>query len=244
MAQASWEKLIVAPLELPIRRIESVPSREQFILSRCDGKKVLHIGATGWPRTKQRLRDGTFVHLNITKRAARCIGLDLSLEGIAAAQEAGIANIEYGDAEHMDAAYYRAAGINLIVAGEVLEHLSNPGLFLGGCAEILRDGGELVVTAPNAFTPSRFARLLLGKEHVHKDHVAYYSLKTITELLRRYGLYVTFLGTSYSVADRSFLKPWRLVGRVLHRLVPYFGWSCIVVAQPGNPTIPLKRVLN
>jgi 2-polyprenyl-3-methyl-5-hydroxy-6-metoxy-1,4-benzoquinol methylase len=235
---------IVIPLELPINRIQAVDSREDFIVDACKGKKVLHVGCTDWPLTEQRLRNNDLLHVPITAAAAQCTGLDLSAEGIAVLEAAGIHNVELGNAEHMATAHYRAAGIEMIVAGEVVEHLNNPGLFLEGCAEILRDGGALLITVPNAFAPSRFARLLFGTEQVHKDHVAYYSPKTMNELLRRHGFQVTFLGVSYPYPAQPFLKPWKLVGHMLHRLRPFFGWSCIFIATFGKSPIASKKVLG
>ncbi|HXM00797.1 MAG TPA: class I SAM-dependent methyltransferase [Rhizomicrobium sp.] len=241
---ATTSDTIVAPLVLPIDAIQPIGSREQFILDACRGKTVLHVGCTDAPLTAERLKAGDLLHVGVTKAAKRCIGLDLSRDGIAILAAAGLDNVEYGNAEKMDTAHFRAEGIDLIVAGEVIEHMNNPGLFLEGCAEILKDGGELLITVPNAFAPSRFVHLLLGREVVHKDHVAYYSPKTMTELIRRHGFHVTFLGLTYPYPKRPLLQPWKVLVYALHKARPVFGWSCVFIATMGTPAAAAKRVLG
>jgi len=40
---------------------------------------------------------------------------------------------------------------NVIVAGEIIEHLENPGLFLDNIKNFLNDDGILIITTPNIF---------------------------------------------------------------------------------------------
>lgn len=240
----SSSQSIVAPLMVATDRIEPVDSREGFIVRKCVGRRVLHVGCTDWPLTSERAKHGELVHIQVTHAAEACIGLDLSAEGIEKLRDLGIDNIDLGDAERMNVDRYRSANIDLIVAGEVIEHMNNAGLFLEGCADILRSRGELLVTVPNAFSLGRVGRLFFGGEMVHKDHVAYYSPKTMTELLRRYGFEVIFLGVSYPYPTQPLRKPWKIAAYAFHRVWPQFGSSCIFVARVGKSHSGLKQVLR
>jgi SAM-dependent methyltransferase len=44
--------------------------------------------------------------------------------------------------------------VDVIVAGEVIEHVMNPGRALESCAEVLKPGGRLILSTPN---PDGFA---------------------------------------------------------------------------------------
>jgi hypothetical protein len=76
---------------------------------------------------------------------------------------------------------------DVIICGELIEHLTNPGWFLTR----LRNqypGVPKIITVPNAFC--RQSRLKDGIETVNRDHVAWYSYITLTGLLAKCGYQV------------------------------------------------------
>jgi len=79
---------------------------------------------------------------------------------------------------------------DVIIAGEVLEHLDAPGRFMASCAAMLADGGRLAVTVPNPW----YANVLLKNIFRHitfvdsSDHVAWYEASVLYELGQRHGL--------------------------------------------------------
>ena len=79
---------------------------------------------------------------------------------------------------------------DVIVAGEMIEHLSNPGLFLKGIQRFMSKDTKLLITTINAYMGMRFWIYgLRGQggsfEPVHQDHVAYYSYSTLSLLIER-----------------------------------------------------------
>ena len=96
---------------------------------------------------------------------------------------------------------------SVVVTGEVLEHLANPGLFFLGVKDFLDPGGRVVVTVPNAHSIKGFIRACSRQELGHEDHVSYYSLSTLRELGRRYGFEMEDYGAYLA-------PPSRLLGRV------------------------------
>jgi 2-polyprenyl-3-methyl-5-hydroxy-6-metoxy-1,4-benzoquinol methylase len=92
-----------------------------------------------------------------------------------------------GDVEALDQVL-PGRKFDLVLAADVMEHLNNPGLMLASARNVLAENGELVITVPNAFSFKKFVGVLaLRQERNHPDHVCYYSLMNLHELLRRFG---------------------------------------------------------
>lgn len=53
--------------------------------------------------------------------------------------------------------------IDLVIAGEILEHLINPFMFLQEINRVLKKGGELILSTPNIACLKSRIQLLLGK---------------------------------------------------------------------------------
>lgn len=149
----------------------TVVDRAAFILERVTGKRVLEFGASG-P-----------MHEAIVKAAAFCQGVD-RLDG------AGIVGFDLDD---VHAEWMRGIPVggqwDVIVCGEVLEHLSNPGWFLTRLKRQY-DGVPVIVTVPNAFSEIAAAHIEHGTENVNIDHVAWYSYRTLRTLLERAGFVI------------------------------------------------------
>lgn len=144
-----------------------VVDRERFILDRVFGKAVLEFGASG-PLQKY-----------IRRRAKAYHGMD---------RQASERDKVYAcDLDDPKAKWTIPAWqVEVIVCGEVLEHLSNPGLFLKRLNVYWR-GVPLVISVPNAFSASSQKQIARGVENVNADHVAWYSPQTLKTLLGRAG---------------------------------------------------------
>ena len=175
------------------RRIERrlVTDRETFIAEAARGKRVLHVGFVDYPYLQSRLESKTWLHARLAAVSREIVGVDMAAEDIARLR----AHPEYGTLIEGNAEELHMLGLgrfDLIVAGEVVEHLDNPGRFLDSARSVLSSDGRLLVTVPNAFCLRRMLRIPFGVEKVHPDHVAYYSQATMGELLRRHGYAVVF----------------------------------------------------
>ena len=100
---------------------------------------------------------------------------------------------------------------DVVWAGELIEHLSNPGGFLdlrqAPCAE-----WTLVLTTPNGFAVSNFVYRLWGTVRVNLDHACWYCADTLGGLLDRHG---------FGIEEMAYLKHWTpgRVRRLLATLV-------------------------
>lgn len=76
---------------------------------------------------------------------------------------------------------------DIVVAGEVVEHLSEPEKLVSEVFRVLRRGGIFIGSTPNAFKYDKRIRLLLGqdpKEFSDRTHMQYYSQSSLISLLR------------------------------------------------------------
>jgi SAM-dependent methyltransferase len=168
-----------------------------------------------------------------------------------AASEAKARGLDVHHAE-LDDADLAPESFDAVVSCDVLEHLADPGAALDQLIALLKPGGALYLTVPDA--GSRFARTM-GKRWwaIVPMHLQYYTRGSMRLLLVRHGLEVRHMGTHpkqftvryYAERAAGFVPVLGkagldVVGRtaVADRLVaPDFGDRMEVVAvKPGGPT--------
>lgn len=171
--------------------LEFVTSRDDFIVTYCQGKRVLHLGCAESGNAIQSLQDGKMLHLRLMKVAAQVIGVDIDGESLDLLRQHGIPHLVQWDAEKVGELEIDGP-IDVIVAGEILEHLANPGLCLEGVSRLMhRFNATLILTVPNAFSLRHFLSVAIQrKELVMPDHIAYFSSSTLAALLGRYNLQI------------------------------------------------------
>ena len=189
--------------------------RVDYIKKACVGKKVLHLGCTNYPYTKESLENDILLHFEIAEIAAELYGFDFDQKGIDVLEEAGVKNLFRADLEKLEEVRLDET-FDVIIAGEMIEHLSNPGLFLKGIQRFMNAQTNLVITTINAYSAMRFMIYgLRGRggalEPVHPDHVAYYSYKTLSLAIERENLQVSEflfydLGNEHRKFNRWFLN--------------------------------------
>jgi SAM-dependent methyltransferase len=163
--------------------------RVSVILEACAGKRVLHLGCTNSPYTAQSLEGDMLLHSRLSEVAAVVHGFDNDRESLELMRAAGYENLHIADLEKLPQMDFKEE-IDVIVAGEIIEHLSNPGLFLEGVKTLMGPNTILLITTINAYCGLRYIQYALrGRggvaEPVHPDHVAYYSYSTLKLLLQR-----------------------------------------------------------
>lgn len=187
--------------------------RVEFIKKACTGKKVLHLGCTDYPFTKEMIENKMLLHFELQKSASDLYGFDFDRKGIDILAEAGVENLYHANLEKLEEVELNET-FDVIIAGEMIEHLSNPGLFLKGIQRFMSAETNLLITTINAYSGMRmFTYGFRGQggkaEPVHPDHVAYYSYSTLRVLVERENLKVenfVFYNTSQ---DHRKLAPWK-----------------------------------
>lgn len=159
------------------------------IVSICSGKKVLNLGFVQHKNWKDRMEKGLWLHQKITDVASSIVGIDLLDDEIAQINKVlGQSNIS-GDVTSLESVVL-GDKYDVIVCGELIEHIDNPGAMLEGIKRFMKDDSELVITTPNAFSES-WVRMAWGgkegKDFLNKQHVCWYSFHTLKQLLERHG---------------------------------------------------------
>lgn len=167
-----------------------IVDRDEWLVDNVAGKSVLHVGCTDHPMTADRITTGRILHGKLLASAISVVGLDYDEAGVDTLGEL-FPGQEFicHNAEQLDSCQeLQGRQFETVVAADVIEHLSNVGLFLEGVAKHIAPGGTLVVTTPHAFAVKRLLAMALARrEFVHDDHTAYFSQQTITRIFQRFS---------------------------------------------------------
>lgn len=224
----------------------SIPlvQRVEYLLARAKGQRVLHLGCTNAPYTAQSLADGSLLHLRLGEVAGELHGVDIDRAGIDVLASRGVAHLHTGDVGDLAAELAAAGPFDIVIAGEIVEHLTDPGTFLRNVQKVMTPETRLLVSTVNAYCGFRLAQYALrGRgghaEPVHPDHVAYYSQATLARLLTTAGFVVTGqwfydLGTEHLPYTTW---PVRWTNAVLTRLSPQLADGVIAECRTGDPLV-------
>ncbi|MGP4014656.1 class I SAM-dependent methyltransferase [Saccharopolyspora sp. 5N708] len=129
-----------------------------------------------------------------------------------------------------------ASKFDVVVAGELIEHLFDPMSFLDSCRNALATGGLLVLSTPNLAAVQDRLRFLFGASPRHIDpthpylrlHIRPFTMDRLDACLRHSGFELvrsTSNGLVWRVGHRV------LRSRLLGRLLPTLGDALIVAAR-------------
>lgn len=169
-------------------------NRREMLLALSRGRRVIHLGFTDEHQTEAKIRDGRWLHAALAEVSTQLVGLDLDVSGVEQARSQGYDAYVVDVQDHVAVAALSLAPADLVIAGEIIEHVESPGLFLRAIKPLLKADGRVVVTTPNAYRLAGFLAPLLGQELIHPDHVGIHSIHTLRTLGKRAGYQVDTLG--------------------------------------------------
>ncbi|MGH9892670.1 MAG: class I SAM-dependent methyltransferase, partial [bacterium] len=129
----------------------------------------------------------TWLHAHLVRSAASVIGVDIAGREVEELRHKGYRMV-CADALTVDL----GDTFDVITAGEIIEHLDDPGIFLRNMNRHLKDDGMLILTTPNVFFAFHFVESLTTSPYRrwNPEHVAWYCYFTLENLLLRNGFYV------------------------------------------------------
>lgn len=155
------------------KQVHAVPKsqtvdRTAYLVKHATGKTILHIGCTG------------ALDKALCKVAKKCYGIDR--------QPLDRPDFEQRNLDDLsNTPLTKHENVELLICGEVIEHLSNPGYFLDSVKQTY-SSTPVIFTVPNAMCTGGIQWLVKrGRENVNSDHVCYYSYTTLKTLLGRHG---------------------------------------------------------
>lgn len=191
-------------------------SRDEYIIDECKGKRVLHIGATDWPYTQEKLEQGNLLYSALDAVVASQIGIDLDEDSARVLNDLNFKNshIEIFDMNKLNDFH---ATVDVIIFGETIEHVVNPGTALENLKQVMGNDTKLIITTPNAYALRNFINALKGKEHQHFDHSISFTYKTLTQLLGKCGFEVEdFIFTHLHDSENTSGLNWK--GKIDHKI--------------------------
>lgn len=173
-------------------------------------------------KTSERLskKSPSLLYRRICKINPDTLGIDIDQDGINILEEQGFkattANVMTMDLSEQ---------FDTIVAGEIIEHLSNPGQFLHNMRRHLKPEGTLVITTPNPFYCRQALKIWRYKRpRVHEEHTCWFDPITLFNLCRLSGLEPYDMYWIQS-GKRHFFKNWPCLFR------KYFSKSFMILVR-------------
>lgn len=149
-----------------------------FVIKYCSDKDVLDIGCV--QHDPQAYKSRFWLHKAVKAVARSVHGLDLHEEGVRVLQAQGF-DVVLADAENF--ALHRQ--FDVIVAGDIIEHLGDLNGFLTSCRTHLRPGGRL----PNPWYWRNTLKAALHSEVLNNpEHVLWICPRLLRQLVRRHGM--------------------------------------------------------
>ncbi len=172
---------------LTLPKVPLLFGRQDFLIDISRDQRVLHLGCVDTGLLDERFAQGLLLHQKLAKVTKELWGFDIDGTGLDFLRGEGFQNLVEGDACYLDqCTELKGVEFDIILAGEVVEHLQNPGLFFQAVQQLMIPGHtKLVVSVPNAFRIDTLLWLLRGIEYVHPDHNYWFSYLTITNLFKK-----------------------------------------------------------
>jgi 2-polyprenyl-3-methyl-5-hydroxy-6-metoxy-1,4-benzoquinol methylase len=161
--------------------------RIPWLCDRARGKRVVHVGFVDAGYDEMNERHDAWLHAHLARAATSLVGIDIDPVGVDAARAE---RYEAYAADCRNPEELTALGLapaDVVIAGEVIEHVDDPGAFLDGLHTLLAPDGVLVLTTPNPSGLINTFALLGGYEINHPDHVIMFTWRTLTTLMGRHG---------------------------------------------------------
>ncbi len=210
--------------------------RIDIMLDFVDGRRVLDLGCVEYESSIENKPDW-WLHGLIRNRARSVLGVDYASEAIQELRDLGY-DVCVADVENMNL----NARFEVVIAGELFEHITNHRSFLESVRRHLEPGGIFVASMPNANSFNYFMQtLIFGHEVDAWDHTSFFTPVTLTVMLQKCG-FVPKQIILYQ-PDEIFhheKRSHRLIAYLFNRLQQAVCWvkpnlarALIVVAAPA-----------
>ncbi|TSA44989.1 class I SAM-dependent methyltransferase [bacterium] len=210
----------------------AISRRIKNMLSILDGldlrnKNILDVGCY----------DGTFLSL-MKNRNNGFYGVEASDWGFEQARKKGIEvrQFFFNDETKLP---YEDNFFDVVVAGEIIEHIYDTDFFLVEIRRILKPGGKLLISTPNIASLGRRLLLLFGKNPIielspnesdSSGHIRYFTFKTLEKMLEKKE-FETISSASDCV---NFSKNGKIKSALLAKIYPALGASIICYAKKSS----------
>lgn len=193
--------------------------RIDLVAKLVEGKKVVHFGCVDHlPLVESRIKAGAWLHGILAQRCTDVVGVDINEEGIRFMRDKGFEVYNSNVVTENPPEAIVGKKWDYIVAGEVLEHIDDPVMFLksirakyGSCTE------RIIITVPNALSYTNFRFGLRDIEMINTDHRFWFSPFTLIKVAMQAGIEVEAYDLCSDEPPGMFSIKWWLKERPLFR---------------------------
>jgi hypothetical protein len=192
--------------------VQVVIDRRRWLVERCRGRRIVHIGCAAGEGDGQRLHD------RLAAVAATIVGVDIDMAGlermpVAVGGDLVAADVGRPEQLRRVVEVAKPGGVDLIIAGEVIEHVPDAASFVSGLLELSRElDATVLLTTINTTGIGHMLDAVRRRERVHPEHHAYYSLTTLRTALMSAGLQHEPLLRYYVNPSPLAFKRWAKIG--------------------------------
>ena len=174
----------------------------KFVVENCRNKDVLDIGCV--QHNPENYRTKYWLHKALIAVSTNVIGLDLYAQGVEYLCQRGF-HIITGDAQ----GFVLDKKFDVIVAGDLIEHLENIDGFFESCKNHLNKDGKILISTPNPWYWKNIVKaMLFSLVKNNPEHSLWLCPVTLAQVARRHGLEVVSVkfGSRY-ILDRILPLP-------------------------------------
>lgn len=208
-------------------------NRDQVILKLVQGKSVLHLGCIGFTDLlpSERLKQSkNSLHYKISA-VSDVVGVDYCKELIELYNNLEIyENVLYGDVTKLDELPLNKE-FDIILAGDIIEHISNPGKMLEGIKRFCGHNTLVVISTPHAFGLLNFLRFLFRRFTDGNEHVMTFNMDNISNLLKRHGYLIDEINTCFHKESARAHPILFYPGKMFFSLFPRLGGTLLIFAR-------------
>jgi hypothetical protein len=163
--------------------------REEFLVNLCRDKVVLHLGCADAIHFDEHTHIGRHLHALINDVSRKSYGVDIDKQALEKLQKHyKISNVFEGNVECLNLDFNE--NFDIIICGEIIEHLNNVGLFLNSVKSYMGVNTLLILTTPNMLSLKLFVHSLMNKQRIHYDHSLGFTFSLLETLLYRHNYHV------------------------------------------------------
>lgn len=155
-----------------------------FIAENIKNKEVLDIGCVESMNNFSAQYMKNTQHYKLKQYTKKLIGIDLEEKGVKALNDLGC---ECYCSLAEDAYKLNLGKFDIILLGDIIEHIPNPNFFLLSLRKLLKPNGEIICTTPNALSYEYQLKLFFHRPFTRHQHTAWYCRVTLGNLMKYSG---------------------------------------------------------